>query len=214
MDVVIYPLADSLYLNLTNRCTCRCRFCPLALKEPLAVQGFDLKLKKEPSSDAVLAAIKPYLEKKPWPKEIVFCGYGEPTLRLKEIKEIATVLKKQNHFIRLNTNGHGNWIHKRNIAPELKGLIDEVRVSLNACDAEEYRNINKPLSSQDLYSAVKEFILACKKELPKVVVSAVMLDSLDQNHFQKIAHEELGVSVLFRDLDKQGMKHECLQQRG
>lgn len=210
MDVVIYPLADCLYINLTNRCTCRCQFCPLALKEPLTVQGFDLKLSEEPTTEAILKEIANYEQKFSRPKEIVFCGYGEPTLRLKELKEIARALKKKNYFIRLNTNGHANWIHKRNVAPELNGLIDEVRVSLNACDATEYRELNQPLSPKNLYPCVKEFIVACKNQIPKVIVSAVALSTLNQTRFQKIAHKELEVSVLFRDLDQQGVPQRVL----
>lgn len=64
--------------------------------------------------------------------EVVFCGFGEPTERFDALKEIAAFVKeKYNKPIRINTNGAGSLINGRDIAPELKGLVDTVSVSLN-----------------------------------------------------------------------------------
>lgn len=205
MSVLIYPLNTSLYINLTNRCTCRCLFCPLGTNEPLEVQNIDLTLKKEPTSKEILKEIESYLKEKTRPDEVVFCGYGEPTLRLKEIKEISTELKKQNFKIRLNTNGHGSLIHKRNIVPELEGLIDEIRISLNGTTSEEYKKLNLPLYRQDTYPLVNEFVLESKKVIPKVFVSAVLVEQLDVTELKRIAREDLGVPLLLRELDQQGV---------
>ncbi len=77
-------------------------------------------------------------------REIVFCGYGEPLLRLDVVKSVAAWVKQRGVSVRLNTNGQGNLIHQRNILPELNGLIDTVSVSLNAQDAETYERVSRP----------------------------------------------------------------------
>ncbi|HIA32332.1 MAG TPA: YchF/TatD family DNA exonuclease, partial [Nitrospinaceae bacterium] len=113
---VSYQIRNSLYLNLTTRCTADCSFCT-RLTRPV-VQGYNLKLNREPTAEEVWHSIddcKKY-------DEIVFCGYGEPTLRLDIIKEVSKKIKEAGGKVRLNTNGHGNVINKRNILPELKGL--------------------------------------------------------------------------------------------
>ena len=61
-------------------------------------------------------------------REVVFCGYGEPTYRVDEIVKIAEYVKSRGGKTRLNTNGHGNVINGRNIAPEL-ALLDGINVS-------------------------------------------------------------------------------------
>ena len=71
--------------------------------------------------------------------EVVFCGFGEPTERFDALKEVAAFVKeKYNKPIRINTNGAGSLINGRDIAPELKGLVDTVSVSLNHPEKEEY----------------------------------------------------------------------------
>lgn len=93
--------------------------------------------------------------------EIVFCGYGEPTLKLDILKEVAKFIKDnyKGVRIRLNTNGHANVIYKRNIIPELVGLIDEISVSLNASTEELYTELTQPnLVCEKVLEEVKDFI--------------------------------------------------------
>lgn len=65
----------SVYVNLTNRCTCSCTFCLRSMKKMAETQT--LWLKQEPT----VAEVKAQLDGLPWDyvKEIVFCGFGEPT---------------------------------------------------------------------------------------------------------------------------------------
>ena len=91
-----------------------------------------LKMKKseEPEAEEYIKQIgdpKKY-------KEIVFCGYGEPTIRWDVVKLIAEFVKKNGGSTRLNTDGHGNFINKRDITPELESRIDIVSISLNSTD--------------------------------------------------------------------------------
>ena len=56
--------------------------------------------------------------------EIVFCGYGEPTCRAADVLEAARALKSLGLPLRLDTNGHGNMINRRDIVPELAEVFD------------------------------------------------------------------------------------------
>jgi TatD DNase family protein len=184
---VTYKIRNSLYLNITNRCTNECYFCTRTT-DPI-VQGYNLRLEDEPSAEDIIKEIgdpKKY-------DEIVFCGYGEPTLRLNVIKEVSKKTKEMGGRVRLNTNGHGNLINKRNILPELNGLIDSVSVSLNAEDSEKYNKICHPVFKNGTYEAVKEFIREARKYIPEVVATIVDVPEVDEEKCKEIAEKELGV---------------------
>ncbi len=195
MGTVSYQIRNSLYLNLTTRCTNDCVFCT-RLTRPV-VQGYNLKLDREPSAEEVWAAIddpKNY-------EEVVFCGYGEPTLRLDVIKEVAKKIKDAGGRVRLNTNGHGNVINKRNILPELAGLVDEVSVSLNTDTGETYDEVCKPLPGlrNGIYEKIKEFIEEAKKHIPKVQATIVtQQDGVDEAVCEDIVKKEFGVDYRAR----------------
>ncbi|MCX5666183.1 MAG: YchF/TatD family DNA exonuclease, partial [Candidatus Omnitrophica bacterium] len=86
---IAYEIRDSLYLNITNECTNKCNFC--VRTQTSFVKGHNLRLDKEPTVEEILKAagdVKRY-------REIVFCGYGEPTTRLEVVKAVCRELKKQ-----------------------------------------------------------------------------------------------------------------------
>ncbi len=187
MGRITYKIRNSLYLNITNRCTNECFFCT-RISDPW-VQGYNLRLECEPSAEDIIKEIgdpKVY-------DEVVFCGYGEPTLRLNIIKEVSKKIKELGGKIRLNTNGHGNLINKRNILPELKGIIDTISISLNAEDNEKYNKICHPIFKNGTYEAVKEFIREAKKYIPEVVATIVDVPEVDEEKCKEIAEKELGV---------------------
>ena len=187
MGRITYKIRNSLYLNITNRCTNECFFCT-RISDPW-VQGYNLRLEGEPSAEDIIKEIgdpKVY-------DEVVFCGYGEPTLRLNIIKEVSKKIKEIGGKIRLNTNGHGNLINKRNILPELKGIIDTISISLNAEDNEKYNKICHPIFKNGTYEAVKEFIREAKKYIPEVVATIVDVPEVDEEKCKEIAEKELGV---------------------
>jgi len=128
--------------------------------------------------------------------EIVFCGYGEPTLRLDTIKEVSRKIKEAGGKVRLNTNGHGNVINKRNILPELKGLVDSISISLNADTAEAYDRIVRPLPGlrDEIYDRVKEFISEAKKHIPEVQATIVThQDGVDEEMCEEISKNEFDI---------------------
>ena len=192
---VSYKIRNSLYLNLTQRCTADCSFCT-RLTRPV-VQGYNLKLDREPTAKEVWESIdnvKSY-------DEIVFCGFGEPTLRLDVVKEVAQKIKDAGGRVRLNTNGHGNVINKRNILPELSGLIDEISVSLNTDTSEAYDEICRPLPMfrNGIYDKIKEFITEAKKHIPEVQATIVTHQKdVDENQCEDIVNKEFGVKYRAR----------------
>lgn len=154
---LVYLLGGKIYINLTNKCTNECVFCIRSLKDDVCGKNLWLK------NDTVTAeeVIKQLKALKKDETEIVFCGYGEPTLKLDILKEVAEFIKKnyKNVKVRLNTNGHANFIYKRNIIPELKGLVDAISVSLNAPTEELYRELTQPnLVCENILEEVKDFI--------------------------------------------------------
>jgi TatD family-associated radical SAM protein len=131
--------------------------------------GFDLWLNKEPSLVEIIADIKNPEEY----SEIVFCGYGEPLLRPKEVIEICKYLKQKNVRTRINTNGQANLIWEENIVPKLKGIVDSISISLNAKNTEDYVRLCKPENGEEAYSAVLEFAIECTKYIPEVCITVV-----------------------------------------
>lgn len=189
---ITYKIRNSLYINITNRCTNKCSFCT-RLTGPY-VQGYNLKLEAEPSAEDILKEIgDPRIY-----DEIVFCGYGEPTLRLELIKEVSKKIKEIGGKIRLNTNGHGNLINKRNILLDLKGLVDSVSVSLDAENSDKYDRICRPVFKNGAYEAVKEFIKEARKYIPEVTATIVDVAEVDEAECLRIAEKELGVKFRVR----------------
>ena len=164
-------IKKNIYVNLTNRCPCACTFCLRATKKMSETNS--LWLEKEPTAEEVITEfenidINLY-------DEIIFCGFGEPTERLDAIIEVSKYIKKRNSNmkIRINTNGLGDLINKKEIAPLLKGLIDTVSISLNAPTAEEFYEITKNKFGIESYDAMKKFAVSCKSYIPNVVFTVV-----------------------------------------
>jgi TatD DNase family protein len=190
---IAYKIRDSLYLNVTNRCTNHCMFCVRFHTD--YVKGHNLRLRREPTADELKEAIGDPAQY----REIVFCGYGEPLLRLHTVKEVASWVKEKGGMVRVNTNGHGNLIHKRDILPELQGLVDSFSVSLNAQDEETYERVCKP-AFKNAYGEVLQFIREAKRYVPDVQVTVVDMEGIDVGKCRALA-DELGVSLRMRKLD-------------
>lgn len=168
-NILVYSLEDKIYINLTNRCTNDCIFCLRKDKDDVCGQKLWLD-SEEFTSEDVIKQLKNF----EIPKEIVFCGYGEPLLKLDILKEVAKYIKDNYPATRtrINTNGHANYVYKRNIVPELVGLIDEISVSLNGSTREEYDKLSQP-KFKGAYDEVKKFIKACSESGIKTDTSIV-----------------------------------------
>jgi cyclic pyranopterin phosphate synthase len=194
----VYWLDDTLYLNITNRCSNDCYFCLRRYRR--GVGGFNLKLPREPTAQEVEAELAEVLHMRVW-EGLVFCGFGEPTARLDVLLEVARWVRM--HYgrrleMRLDTNGHGYALNAgRDVAAELAAAgIARVSVSLNAADAQTYEEICKP-TIPHAYEAVLGFIRRARGVLA-VEVTAVRLPEVEMAAVQAVA-EGLGVPFRVRE---------------
>ncbi len=195
---IVYEIRDQLYLNITNRCSNHCTFCIRNGTD--FVKGHNLRLKKEPTPAEVIAAIgdpKKY-------REVVFCGYGEPLIRLSAVKEIGSWVKKHGGKIRIDTNGQANLLHRREVAAELAGSVDAVSVSLNAQDSACYDKMCCSQYGEGAYQGLKEFVLDAKNHIKDVAVTFVTVPGVDVERCKEIAEKELGVKYRVREYGKVG----------
>ena len=194
---IAYRIRNSLYLNITNRCSNRCSFC--AKFDDFTVKGHNLLLGHEPAFDEVMAAVGTPADI----DEVVFCGYGEPLIRLDLVKQVAAALKARGCRIRINTDGQANLVHGRNILPELAGLVDSISISLNAPDAAAYdRLCNTPYGSAG-FEAVCSFIREARSHIPQVTASAVTVPGTDIEACRRLA-ESLGAGFRIREYAEVG----------
>ena len=168
---ILYEVHNGLYVNLTNRCPCACVFCLRNTTDRVG-RSDRLWLEKEPTVEEIKAEFT--LRDMTKYEEVVFCGFGEPTERLDALKEIAAFVKKEyGKHVRINTNGLGDLVNGRHIAPELVGLIDVVSISLNTSSEERYMQQVRPKFGAESYRALLAFAKECAKYLPKVILSTV-----------------------------------------
>lgn len=193
---IAYKIRDSLYLNITNRCTNKCSFCVKFRSD--FVKGHRLRLAHEPEEEEIRDAIGD-------PKrfsEVVFCGYGEPLQRLDTVINVSRWIKERGGRVRINTNGHANLIHKRNVLPDLRGIVDSISISLDAHDAETYDKICKPVF-KNAFQEIMQFTREAKEVIPEVQVTVVTMKGVDIDKCRAIA-EDLGVPLRIRKLDVVG----------
>lgn len=181
---IVYVLHGNGYINLTNRCTLRCKFCPKFNKQ-WEVQGYALRLTHEPSVSDVLKALGDLTLY----QEIVFCGLGEPTLRLDNLLEIAGMLKKRGARVRLNTDGLANLLHGYDVTPRFAGKIDSLSISLNAQNEEIYITHCRP-QQEHAYSGLLDFISCARKHVADITLTALDgLAGVDIAHCEQLARQ-------------------------
>ena len=200
-QTIAYVIRDSLYLNITDKCTLHCRFCPKH-NGSRQVHQFDLSLAHKPSMQEVIDAIDAKGDIGQF-QEVVFCGYGEPTLRLKELLVIAKHIKDKGGRVRVNTDGLANRVHKRNVLPELGQYVDAISVSMNAQNASVYQQHCCPALA-DSYPAMLEFLKLAPRYIADVTATAINgLEGVDVQQCAALA-SQLGVEFRARQLDVVG----------
>ncbi|SFT59511.1 radical SAM protein, TatD family-associated [Selenomonas sp. GACV-9] len=161
----------NLYVNVTNACNCACTFCLRNMKK--MAEESSLWLKEKPT----LAEFKAALDAAPWEyiKEVVFCGFGEPTMELEILVELLHYVKKIHPELptRLNTNGLGDLEYGREIAADFAGVLDTISISLNASNAERYYELTRAKYGIKSYEAMLDFAEHSKKYVPNVVLTIV-----------------------------------------
>jgi TatD family-associated radical SAM protein len=194
MNTYVYRLGNALYINLTNRCTNCCDFCIRNTHD--GVGEYNLWLDNEPTAQEVLQQIGDPTQY----SEVVFCGFGEPMIRLEELIEIAQEVKKKGGKVRINTNGQANLYHGRNVVPLLKGLVDVISISLNAPTAEQYDAICHSCYGKEAFEGVLQFARECVKVIPTVVLSVVDVLSPDDIERCRTIAEDIGAQLKVRQM--------------
>ena len=201
MMTVTYPVYNGIYVNMTNRCPCACTFC--LRKQSDHVYGSDsLWLEREPTVEEVCESIDKWDLSKY--SEIVFCGYGEPTMRLDDLLKVAAYIKsKSNIPLRINTNGLADLIAGEKVAHKLEGLIDTVSVSLNATNKEDYFKLVRPKFGIDSYDAMLNFTKECTKYVPNVIMTVVdEVTSKEEQEKSREICESIGAKLRVRPYEK------------
>lgn len=193
-SAIVYAIRNSLYISLTHQCTNDCVFC--ARHQGYLVKGHDIRLDHEPSAEEVLAALQRYGDLRVY-DEVVFCGFGEPTMRLDVLKFVAEALHAQGIPVRLNTNGLANLFYERDILPELVGRVDTISISLNSADPAQYASLCRSRFGDRAHPALCEFIRRSVQLGFRTICTVVALPEVDVEAARHLA-ETLGASFRVR----------------
>ncbi len=198
MADIVYTYEGKVYLNLTNICPCRCKFCIRNNGDSVGEAKL-LWHEKQPTIDEIIEAVDSFNYSKEC-EEVVICGYGEPTAQVEILKQTCVHIKEKFGFkIRLNTNGLGNLINKRDITEEVCSVIDSISISLNAPTAEKYNDIVQPQFGMVSFSEMLSFAEKCKKHLEDVHFSVVdVISKEDIEECKKLA-EKMGIPLRVRE---------------
>ncbi len=195
MADILYTYNGKVYVNLTNRCDCNCKFCIRSHHDTVG-DAVTLWHRKDPTLEEVKAAMDAYdfSEK----KELVYCGYGEPTCALENLVGSARYGKERYGLqIRVNTNGLGNLYHKKDIVPILAEVVDSVSISLNAPTKETYMEVTRP-QFDDAFEAMLAFTKACGRVIPEVKMTVVDVLPKEEIEASRKLAESLGVELRVR----------------
>jgi len=200
---ITYQVKNAVYVNLTNRCPCNCTFC-LRHNGPGVFGSGPLWLEREPTLEETIESLGQWDYERF--REVVFCGYGEPTERLDVLLAAAAHLKERDPAlrVRVNTNGLSDLIHGKPTAPLFVGKVDCLSISLNTDDPAEYLSVCRPKFGAAAYPAMLKFTQEAAALLPSVVMTVVgePITSLEkQERCRKIA-EGLGARLRVRPYEQ------------
>lgn len=198
--VILYEINDSLYVNMTNKCPCACTFCLRQTRDEMNNSG-SLWLEREPTVEEVKADFKNFDMDKY--KEIVFCGFGEPTQRLDDVLEVCRFIRANyDKPIRVNTNGLSDLIHGKDTAPMFEGLVDVVSISLNTPNKERYLELTRSKFGIESHDAMLKFAGNVKNYVKQVILSTVST-TLTEEEEKECAEicEKIGVTYRIRPFE-------------
>lgn len=115
-----------LYLETTNRCNLLCTTCPRTYEE------------LEPPADMSWPLFTSIVDQVPDLARAVLHGVGEPML-VRNLPRMVRYLKDRGVYVLFNTNG--TVLNERNGRALIDAGLDELRVSLDAANAESFREI-------------------------------------------------------------------------
>lgn len=198
--VILYEVHENLYVNMTNRCPCACTFCLRQTMDEMNHSG-RLWLEREPEVEEVIAEFDKFDMNKY--RELVFCGFGEPTERLPDLLKVAEYVKKTFRMpIRVNTNGLSDLIWEKDTAPMYEGLVDTISISLNTPDPEEYLKLTRNKFGLQSHDAMLRFAGNVSRYVPNVVLTTVAttITEAEERQCQEIC-DKLGVTYRIRPFE-------------
>lgn len=198
-EEIIYTYNDKVYLNITNKCPCACTFCIRSKKDAIG-SASNLWLNHNPSFGEVKKAIDEFDFTNC--KEVIFCGYGEPTNSFEVLVETAKYIREKLGIkIRVNTNGLGSFINSRDISKELCSCVDAVSISLNCSNEEDYFKTVRPKFGIKSYDEMLDFAKKCRAITENVALSVVdVIGEEEVEKCKKIA-ESLNIPLRVRKYD-------------
>ena len=185
---ITYIFEDGIYINMTNKCTNSCSFC-IRNEFDKVGNSDSLWLSEEPTREMITQELFTYDFAKY--KEIVFCGFGEPLIRLHDVLWICKKIKESTDMpIRINTNGQADLMFKEPTAKLLAGLVDVISISLNAANPVDYVRLCKPVYGEDTFYAIIKYAKDCIKYVPTVILSCVdVISEQEIESCRKIAND-------------------------
>ena len=200
---ITYQVKNAVYVNLTNRCPCNCTFC-LRHNGPGVFGSGPLWLEREPTLEETIESLGQWDYERF--REVVFCGYGEPTERLDVLLAAAAHLKERDPAlrVRVNTNGLSDLIHGKPTAPLFVGKVDCLSISLNTDDPAEYLSVCRPKFGEAAYPAMLKFTQEAAALLPSVVMTVVgePVTSLEKQERCRAIAEGLGARLRVRPYEQ------------
>lgn len=197
-----YETGGNLYLNVTNQCPCACEFC--IRKNDDGAYGSDpLWLEHEPTMQEMQDALAER-DLTAYP-EIVFCGYGEPTMRLHFICELAAYIREicPTAVLRINTNGLTELYSPDadgTAAKRVAKAFDKVSISLNGGDSAVYNRVTRPKGMPDnAFDTMLSFASVCKAEGAEVAFTVVDVITPDEIAAAQKKADELGIPLHVRE---------------
>ena len=193
---IIYRYKNQVYFNNTNKCTCRCTFCIRNTEDAIG-EASNLWFEHEPALEEIYKAIDEFDFSDC--NEVVFCGYGEPTMALENLIAVSKYIRERYPFrIRLNTNGLSDLIHKRSTAKEICQAVDSISISLNMPDAASYNEVVRPTYGEKSFDVMLKFARDCKQYLDDVRFTVVDVIGEEKVEQSKILAAQNGIPLRVR----------------
>ena len=131
-----------LYLETTNRCNLLCTTCPRTYEQ------------LEPEADMPWELFTSLIDQYPNIARVVLHGIGEPML-VKDLAQRVKYLKDRKIYVLFNTNG--TLLTKANGRALIEAGLDELRVSLDAAEAEVFQMVRGKDFFDKIVANVKNF---------------------------------------------------------
>lgn len=195
MADILYTYKDQVYANITNKCNCSCRFCIRSHADTVG-EAHSMWHESDPSLSQIKAAMDAFDFQ--GYRELVYCGYGEPTCALENLIDSARYAKENYGLsIRVNTNGLGSLQHGRDIVPELASVVDSLSISLNAPDSQSYNDVTRP-KLPGAFEAMLTFAQEASRQIPQVRFTIVDVLPPEEIEACKSLCASLGVALRIR----------------